>query len=181
LGQEWIGEYSSISFCRESLVVYVNEHDIVPPILGTTSSYSHGWRRRRILVDAATDKLSCSINGAVFAVFASAGAGKVPVLQSCASVEQRVADLVSRMTLEEKIAQLGGNWQNRDIEHDETLRCTASKLLSERDEEAGKPRRIQSDTSGTQDGGSNVEPSTIQWELQRLDWKFWRRGGDSNP
>jgi beta-glucosidase len=35
-------------------------------------------------------------------------------------VEQRVADLLSRMTLEEKIAQLGGTWQNRNIEHDET-------------------------------------------------------------
>jgi len=29
------------------------------------------------------------------------------------SVEERVADLVARMTLEEKIAQLEGTWQNR--------------------------------------------------------------------
>ena len=28
-------------------------------------------------------------------------------------VEERVADLVSRMTLDEKIAQLEGTWQNR--------------------------------------------------------------------
>jgi beta-glucosidase len=34
-------------------------------------------------------------------------------------VEQRVADLLSRMTLDEKIAQLGGTWQNRANEHDE--------------------------------------------------------------
>ena len=36
-------------------------------------------------------------------------------------MEQRVADLLSRMTLEEKIAQLGGTWQNRGQVHDETL------------------------------------------------------------
>lgn len=35
-------------------------------------------------------------------------------------VEKRVADLLGRMTLEEKIAQLGGTWQNRENEHDET-------------------------------------------------------------
>ena len=29
-------------------------------------------------------------------------------------VEQRVTDLLRRMTLEEKIAQLEGSWQNRD-------------------------------------------------------------------
>jgi beta-glucosidase len=29
-------------------------------------------------------------------------------------VEQRVSDLLKRMTLEEKIAQLEGSWQNRD-------------------------------------------------------------------
>ncbi len=46
---------------------------------------------------------------------------KVPYRNSTLSIEQRVADLVGRMTLEEKIAQLGGTWQNRDIEHDETL------------------------------------------------------------
>ena len=33
-------------------------------------------------------------------------------LDSTLSVEQRVADLLSRMTLEEKVAQLGGTWQN---------------------------------------------------------------------
>lgn len=46
---------------------------------------------------------------------------KLPYRNSALPVEQRVADLLSRMTLEEKIAQLGGTWQNRGIEHDETL------------------------------------------------------------
>ena len=40
-------------------------------------------------------------------------ARKVPAYRNPAlPVEQRVADLLSRMTLEEKVAQLQGNWQN---------------------------------------------------------------------
>ncbi|MGA3091676.1 MAG: glycoside hydrolase family 3 N-terminal domain-containing protein [Terriglobales bacterium] len=46
---------------------------------------------------------------------------KLPYRNPALPVEHRVADLLSRMTIEEKIAQLGGTWQNRDIEHDETL------------------------------------------------------------
>lgn len=46
---------------------------------------------------------------------------KLPYRNSALPVETRVADLLSRMTLEEKIAQLGGTWQNRSIEHDENL------------------------------------------------------------
>jgi beta-glucosidase len=46
---------------------------------------------------------------------------KLPYRNSSLPVEQRVADLLSRMTLEEKIAQLGGAWQNRSIVNDETL------------------------------------------------------------
>src|SRR6266478_2511381 len=46
---------------------------------------------------------------------------KLPYRDSSLPVEQRVADLLSRMTLEEKIAQLGGTWQNRAIVHDESL------------------------------------------------------------
>jgi beta-glucosidase len=46
---------------------------------------------------------------------------KFPYRNPALPVEQRVADLLGRMTLEEKIAQLGGTWQNRTIEHDETL------------------------------------------------------------
>src|SRR6516165_10238098 len=33
-------------------------------------------------------------------------------------IEERVADLLSRMTLEEKIAQLEGSWQNRQSNRD---------------------------------------------------------------
>ena len=46
---------------------------------------------------------------------------KFPYRNPALPVEQRIADLLGRMTLEEKIAQLGGTWQNRTIEHDETL------------------------------------------------------------
>ena len=46
---------------------------------------------------------------------------KLPYRNSALPVEQRVADLLSRMTLEEKIAQLGGTWQNRTNVQDETL------------------------------------------------------------
>jgi len=45
---------------------------------------------------------------------------KFPYRNPALPVEQRVADLLGRMTLEEKIAQLGGTWQNRRIEHDES-------------------------------------------------------------
>jgi len=37
---------------------------------------------------------------------------KAPYLDPNRSVDERVADLLSRMTLEEKVAQLGGTWQN---------------------------------------------------------------------
>ena len=45
----------------------------------------------------------------------------LPYRNPALPVEQRVADLLSRMTLEEKVAQLGGAWQNRSIVKDETL------------------------------------------------------------
>lgn len=45
---------------------------------------------------------------------------KLPYRDPSLPVEQRVADLLNRMTLEEKIAQLGGTWQNHDNEHDES-------------------------------------------------------------
>jgi beta-glucosidase len=46
---------------------------------------------------------------------------KLPYRNAALPVEQRVTDLLSRMTLEEKVAQLGGTWQNRSIVQDETL------------------------------------------------------------
>jgi len=45
---------------------------------------------------------------------------QLPYRNPALPIEQRVADLLARMTLEEKIAQLGGTWQNRKVEHDET-------------------------------------------------------------
>jgi len=45
---------------------------------------------------------------------------QLPYRNPALPLEQRVTDLLARMTLEEKIAQLGGTWQNRKVEHDET-------------------------------------------------------------
>jgi len=44
-----------------------------------------------------------------------------------APVQQRVADLLSRMTLEEKAAQLVGTWQNKNFARDESLRIIDDK------------------------------------------------------
>jgi beta-glucosidase len=59
----------------------------------------------------------------IFAGFLSVASAqeKLPYRSPALPVEQRVADLLSRMTLEEKVAQLGGAWQNRSIVLDETL------------------------------------------------------------
>src|SRR5438094_9360841 len=45
-------------------------------------------------------------------------AQQFPYQDSKLPVEQRVADLISRMTLEEKIAQLEGAWENRQFHPD---------------------------------------------------------------
>jgi len=52
---------------------------------------------------------------------AVSGQEKLPYRDSTLPVEQRVADLLSRMTLEEKVAQLSGTWQNRDFIKDDNL------------------------------------------------------------
>jgi beta-glucosidase len=49
----------------------------------------------------------------VFALGASAQGQQFPYQRKDLPVEQRVADLLNRMTLEEKVAQLQGTWQNR--------------------------------------------------------------------
>jgi hypothetical protein len=47
------------------------------------------------------------------ATFCGAAAQETPLYRDTrAPVEQRVADLLSRMSLEEKVAQLEGTWQN---------------------------------------------------------------------
>src|SRR6267142_5760885 len=52
----------------------------------------------------------------LFAMSLSAAAQEAPVYREAkAPVEQRVADLLARMTLEEKVAQLVGTWQNKSF------------------------------------------------------------------
>jgi beta-glucosidase len=51
-------------------------------------------------------------------------------------VEQRVADLLPRMTLEEKIAQLGGSWQNPDQTKDPKDRFVGAKREFQPDQAA---------------------------------------------
>ena len=48
----------------------------------------------------------------LFLTVQAAGQNIPAYRNSALPVEQRVADLLSRMTLEEKVAQLQGNWQN---------------------------------------------------------------------
>jgi len=48
----------------------------------------------------------------------AAQAQELPYRNPSLPVEQRVADLISRMTLEEKIAQLEGAWENRQFHSD---------------------------------------------------------------
>ena len=43
------------------------------------------------------------------------------------STDERVADLLSRMTLEEKVAQLEGSWQNRQVPQDSKMLFTDEK------------------------------------------------------
>ncbi len=65
-------------------------------------------------------RLSC-VSILLLLALAAAAQERLPYRDPALSVDQRVADLLGRMTLEEKIAQLGGTWQNREIEHDESL------------------------------------------------------------
>src|SRR5580698_10846797 len=51
----------------------------------------------------------------------------LPYLDKNLSVEQRVADLLSRMTLEEKVAQLEGSWQNHVFVKDPNVFFTDDK------------------------------------------------------
>ena len=52
----------------------------------------------------------------MFSAFGSAVAqAAIPYLDAKLPVEQRVADLLSRMTLEEKVAQMEGAWENRQF------------------------------------------------------------------
>ncbi|HEU0368126.1 MAG TPA: glycoside hydrolase family 3 N-terminal domain-containing protein, partial [Candidatus Acidoferrum sp.] len=61
------------------------------------------------------------------AAFATAGQDVPPYRNSRLPVEQRVADLLSRMTLEEKVAQLEGTWQNPAFATDPAKRIVDDK------------------------------------------------------
>jgi beta-glucosidase len=72
-----------------------------------SSSIQFSWKR--------TSTLLVSLFS-VFCLFTSiARTQDAPYRDAKRPVEQRVADLLSRMTLEEKIAQLEGSWQNRQF------------------------------------------------------------------
>src|SRR6266404_3912342 len=66
--------------------------------------------------------------GLLCATFCGAAAQEAPVYRNArAPVEQRVADLLSRMTLEEKVAQLEGTWQNPGFARDASQRIVDDK------------------------------------------------------
>src|SRR5450631_3287699 len=69
--------------------------------------------------------------------FPAAVAQEVPAYKNRnLPVEQRVADLLTRMTLEEKIAQLGGSWQNPDQTKDAKDRFVGAKREFQPDQAA---------------------------------------------
>ncbi len=60
-----------------------------------------------------------AITGLVVFILLSAGWGQdLPYRNPNLRVEQRIADLLARMTLEEKIAQMGGAWENKQFHPD---------------------------------------------------------------
>ncbi len=59
--------------------------------------------------------LSLSLNIFLFCVCGIQAQSVPPYRDSKLAIEQRVADLLSRMTLEEKIAQMEGAWENRQF------------------------------------------------------------------
>ena len=70
----------------------------------------------------------------LFLTVQAAGQNIPAYRNSALPVEQRVADLLSRMTLEEKVAQLEGNWQNPASRQDasQTFLDTKGTFLPER-------------------------------------------------
>src|SRR3954471_19137728 len=80
----------------------------------------------------------CTLVLVTFFIGQHAVAQQPPYRDPKLPVEQRVADLLSRMTLEEKAAQLGSTWQNLGILSDPAMRKQLAfidehgKLLPER-------------------------------------------------
>jgi beta-glucosidase len=98
----------------KSLTVYVNGGGIVPrawKIASNPKIHIEALVRTpipRISLHAARVGLAAAI------LILSAAAQQTPAYRNRElPVEQRVADLLSRMTLEEKVAQLEGTWENR--------------------------------------------------------------------
>ena len=73
-----------------------------------------GWLLSMVPVIAVTAFLLCVASGAGQAQAQETPAYRNPQLP----VEQRVADLLSRMTLEEKVAQMEGAWENQNFHKD---------------------------------------------------------------
>src|SRR5689334_7225758 len=71
-----------------------------------------GWTPVSAVVGLLAAALLCFPGGAVNAQEAP------PYRNPKLPVEQRVADLLSRMTLEEKVAQMEGAWENKSFHKD---------------------------------------------------------------
>lgn len=81
----------------------------------------------------ASTRQKCQGFGLVAGLLCAAGVNRAAAQESPiyrdarAPVEQRVADLLARMTLEEKVAQLEGTWQNPAFARDPNLRIVDEK------------------------------------------------------
>jgi beta-glucosidase len=82
----------------------------------TRRTMQQSWQRPALLL------------GLLCATLCGAAAQEAPLYRDArAPVEQRVADLLSRMTLEEKVAQLEGTWQNAAFATDASKRIVDDK------------------------------------------------------
>ncbi len=103
--------------------MYVNDRGIVPHVfrIARIRIFSHifsgGGHEVALLVRSfCTDRLFTT--GDLHLWVCVRGQIVVPYRDPKLGVEQRVADLLSRMTLEEKVAQPQGTWQNRQFPQD---------------------------------------------------------------
>src|ERR1700680_1589999 len=60
-------------------------------------------------------RLTCLLLAVCVFSFAAVAQDRPPYRDAKLPVEQRVSDLLSRMTLEEKLAQMEGAWENRQF------------------------------------------------------------------
>src|SRR5262245_40335170 len=99
------------------LDVYVNGGGIVPRVFGIASSLTQRMTMKtKARIRAAGPLAALWIATMAFPLVSlRAGAQDAPYRDPKLAVEQRVSDLLGRMTLEEKIAQLEGAWENRQF------------------------------------------------------------------